>query len=323
MFSLCLIAKEVHSRFKKENILERELEEENQCQKQQIDFVDTEKKKTAGKKKTIAEEVEEKSLDDGSEVKLKAVVNAEIDKPISLKSQKSYTEPETIEEKSLADETDVKVKTVNCEDVEKPVKVKSQKSFTEPDKIEEKTLANESETKVKPVVIEEVDRPVPVKSQKSVSEPEIIEEKSFWDDIQNDGKVKLAEVNEPENIPRKAKKSFSEMQEAENKSIWDENHNERSKQPIVEDVIEEPDKVERGVTKPELVEKKEIEADLVSPKRKSVKKESINEEPLSADTEGIKCALGFNQQTAFRQTHVFIVLHALVFYLTSQVCFVV
>ncbi|XP_061385571.1 obscurin isoform X3 [Danaus plexippus] len=277
--------KEVHSRFKKENILERELEEDNQCQKQQIDFVDTEKKKTAGKKKTIAEEVEEKSLDDGSEVKVKAVVNEEIDKPISLKSQKSYTEPETIEEKSLADETDVKVKTVNCEDVEKPVKVKSQKSFTEPDKIEEKTIANESETKVKPVVIEEVDRPVPVKSQKSVTEPEIIEEKSFWDDIQNDGKVKLAEVNEPENIPRKAKKSFSEMQEAENKSIWDENHNERSKQPIVEDVIEEPDKVERGVTKPELVEKKEIEADLVSPKRKSVKKESINEEPLSADTE--------------------------------------
>lgn len=87
--------------------------------------------------------------------------------------------------------------------------------------------------------------------------------------------------------PSKAKKSFTEPEIVEEKSFWDENHNENNKQPIIEEVNDEPQSAKKGATKPETIEEIPIDEDLKSSKRKSIKKQSLDE-PLSAETEGIK-----------------------------------
>lgn len=124
------------------------------------------------------------------------------------------------------------------------------------------------------------------KAKKGKTEPEQAEEKSFWDDIE-DGDAKKPIVEEfDDQPPLKAKKSLTEPEIVEEKSFWDENHNE-DKQPIIEEVKDEPQTAKKGATKPETIEEIQIDEDLKSPKRKSIKKESLDE-PLSAETEGIK-----------------------------------
>lgn len=125
------------------------------------------------------------------------------------------------------------------------------------------------------------------KAKKGKTEPEQAEERSFWDDVE-DGETKKPIVEEfDDQAPLKAKKSITEPEIAEEKSFWDENHNENTKQPIIEEVNDEPRAAKKGATKPETIEEIPIDEDLKSPKRKSVKKKSLDE-PLSAETEGIK-----------------------------------
>lgn len=125
------------------------------------------------------------------------------------------------------------------------------------------------------------------KATKGKTAPEQAEEKSFWDDIE-DGDAKKPIVEEfDDQTPSKANKSFTEPEIVEEKSFWDENHNENNKQPIIEEVSDEPQTAKKGATKPETIEEIPIDEDIKSPKRKSIKKQALDE-PLSAETEGIK-----------------------------------
>lgn len=150
----------------------------------------------------------------------------------------------------------------------------------------ENELEDESKA-IKQAIVDEVDISTKQKAHKGKTEPEQAEEKSFWDDIE-DGNAKKPIVEEfDDQAPSKAKKSFTEPEIIEEKSFWDENHNENKKQPIIEEVSDEPKSAKKGATKPEIIEEIPIEEDLKSPKRKSIKKQSLDE-PLSAEIEGIK-----------------------------------
>ncbi|XP_026319349.1 obscurin isoform X2 [Hyposmocoma kahamanoa] len=147
----------------------------------------------------------------------------------------------------------------------------------------ENELEDESKA-IKQAIVDEVDVSAKQKAKKGKTEPEKAEEKSFWDDIE-DGDAKKPIVEEfDDQTPSKAKKSFTEPEIIEEKSFWDENHNENNKQPIIEEVSDEPKTAKKGASKPETIEEIPIDEDLKSPKRKSIKKQSLDE-PLSAETE--------------------------------------
>lgn len=166
---------------------------------------------------------------------------------------------------------------------------KAEKGKTQPEEAEEKSFWDDiQEEPVKKTKVEDVEAPPPVKAQKSITEPETIEEKSFWDDVDDDGLVKKAKVDDVDSPKEnKGRKSFSEPEVAEEKSIWDENHNEQNKKPIIEEVDTETQAGEKTRTQAEVIEEVPIDDDIKTPKRKSVKKQSVTEEPLSAETEGI------------------------------------
>ncbi|XP_047520181.1 obscurin isoform X3 [Pieris napi] len=237
---------------------------------------DLEKPAKAKKSFTEPEVAEEKELL-GDSNKSKCTTES-VDEAKPYKAQKSVTEPEIVEEKSFWDDVDNdgKTKTSKVEKVES-VPRKAKKSVTEPEVAEEKELLEDS-NKSK-CTTEIVDESKPYKAQKSVTEPEIVEEKSFWDDVDND-RVTKTKVEEVESVPRKAKKSITEPEVIETGSVIDENQNEVKK--VIEEVGTTVQQAEKTVTKPEIIEEVEIK----SPKRKSIKKQSTAEEPLSADTEG-------------------------------------
>ncbi|CAH2103000.1 unnamed protein product [Euphydryas editha] len=237
--------KEVHSRFKKEILVENEIEEESKAKKQLIDDIeDATAKKTAKKDKTVPELAEEKTLVDEIDAKAKTVLLEEVDQPSPNKPKKSLTEPEVIEEKSFWDDVD-------------------------------------DEGKIKHVKVDDVE----ATPKKSRVEPEVVEEKSFWDDIGDSGKIQSVTVDDNEATPKKARKSITEPETAEAKT-WDENHNEQIKKPIVEEFETETQKGKKETTKPEVIEEVPIDDELKSSKRKSIKKQTFNEEPLSAEIEG-------------------------------------
>ncbi|XP_046962519.1 obscurin isoform X2 [Vanessa cardui] len=235
--------KEVHSRFKKESLVENEIEDESKVKKQQIDDVE-DTKKTAKKEKT---------------------------------------KPETVEEKSLVDEIDATVKTVTFEQVEQSSPDKPEKSLTEPEKIEEKSFWDDENDDEKNKSVKTDD--VKTTPKKAKPQPEEQEEKSFWDDANDDGKSKSVKTDDIETKSKKADKSVTEPETAEAK-VWDENHNEQLKKPVVEEVQAETQKGNKDTTKPEVIEEVIIADDLKSSKRKSIKKQSVSEEPLSAESEG-------------------------------------
>uniref|UniRef100_A0A2A4JMB9 Hemolin n=1 Tax=Heliothis virescens TaxID=7102 RepID=A0A2A4JMB9_HELVI len=278
--------REIHSTLNKEAIVESEVDDESKKAKQPIeDDVDSGKKKSA--KLAKAETVEEKSIwDDEEDGKAKKSTIDEVDKPSPRAAKKSITEPEVAEEKSFWDDADddQKSKKPTIEEVEsKPAKAK--KSITEPEVAEEKSFWDDADDqKTKQPIVEEPDTPLPSKARKSVTEPEVAEEKSFWDDVED--KPSKPTIEEIDSTPTDTgKKSFSEPETAEEKSFWDENHNEQNKKPVAEEVVTKKEAGEKSATKPEVIEEVPIAEDIKSPKRKSVKKQSV-EEPLSAETEG-------------------------------------
>ncbi|XP_069362837.1 obscurin isoform X3 [Maniola hyperantus] len=236
---------------------------------------------------TEPEVVEEKSFwdDKGESEKLKTAKLDDSKRLAPLKSQKSVTEPEKVEEKSFWDDVEESKQpqinnTTDRGALKTPVKEKS-----EPEFVKQKSVVDEIDTKSKSASVKEIDKPAPVKSQKSFTEPENVEQKSFWDDVTEDEKPKSVKIGDVESSPRKARKSVTEPEISETKSIWDDNQNEQSKKPIVEEVNSEKRKSKKGVSEPEVIKEVPIDDSLKSSKRKSVKKQSVSEEPLSADTE--------------------------------------
>ncbi|CAH2049873.1 unnamed protein product, partial [Iphiclides podalirius] len=351
--------KEVHSRFKKETVVENELEEESKSKKQEVkDASHDGVKKRASKIK--AEMAEEKLTEEsGKELQLQ-----ELDDTTPRKAKKSLTEPETIEEKSFWDDIndDNKIQKTKVDDISQ-IPNKSKKSISEPDSYEEKSLCHDNQLEQnKKGQVEEIRnepikgrksisepetaeensiwendnfekaktaqvgdlKPEPEKPRKSFSEPETAENKSFWDEIE-DEQIKKPQVEDVKDVPRKSRKSFSRPDDAEEKSIWDENENERNQKsevnnlkkdamksrksftepdsieektvgddnrdeniqkPILESLDNKQEKGTKGVTEPETITEVKIEEDLKPSKRKSIKKQSLKEEPLSAETEG-------------------------------------
>ncbi|XP_026738493.1 obscurin isoform X2 [Trichoplusia ni] len=275
---------EIHSRLTKEAIVESEVDDEGKKKKQSIeDDVDKGEKKSA--KVAKAEAIEEKSIwDDEDDGKAKKAKVDDNEQPAATAAKQSVTEPEVAEERSVWDDTeeDKKPKTANVEEP-KTKPSKGRKSITESEVIEEKSIWDDvDDGKSKQPIVEEPETPVSRKAKKSVSEPEIAEEKSFWDneDDQKPSKPIIEEIDSPD----AAKKTFSEPESVDEKSFWDENHNEQNQKPIVEERITKKKVGEKGSTKPEIIEEVPIAEDLKSSKRKSVKKQSV-EEPLSAETE--------------------------------------
>lgn len=164
----------------------------------------------------------------------------------------------------------------------------AKKGKTEAETAEEKSIWDDvGDEKNKKADIKDVEQPTPAKSRKSVTEPEVAEEKSFWDDTDDDGKTKKPIVEEVQTPSiKKGRKSITEPENAEEKSFWDENHNESNKKPLIEEIDDEKQAAKKGATPAEVIEEVQIEEEIKSPKRKSVKKQSV-EEPLSAETEGI------------------------------------
>lgn len=198
----------------------------------------------------------------------------------------SFTK-EKLVENEIEDES--KSKKPLEEDVDSGGKKKAEKGKTQPEEAEEKSFWDDvQEEPVKKTKVDDVEAPAPVKAQKSVTEPETAEEKSFWDDVDDDGRAKKATVDDVD-APKQSKgrKSVSEPEVAEEKSIWDENHNEQNKKPKIEEVETETQTGKKTRTQAEVIEEVPIDEDIKTPKRKSVKKQSVTEEPLSAETEGI------------------------------------
>ncbi|CAH0405571.1 unnamed protein product [Chilo suppressalis] len=172
--------REVHSRLKKETLVENELEDESKAIKQAIEEpVDSGEKKKADKGKTQPEEAEEKSFwDDINEDSVKKVTVDDVDTPTPGKANKSVTEPEVAEEKSIWDDVDDdgQPKKLKVDDVDKSTQNKGRKSVTEPEVAEEKSFwdENHNEQNKKPV-IEEISTDKQA-GKKSITEPEIIEE---------------------------------------------------------------------------------------------------------------------------------------------------
>ncbi|XP_038208121.1 obscurin isoform X4 [Zerene cesonia] len=277
--------REVHSRFIKETIQENELDDESKQSKMvKEEEIEDGGKKKAKKEKTEPETAEEKSILDDS-AKTKSVSFEEVDQPISNKARKSVTEPEIAEEKTvLENENNQAKKVVN--DLDQPKLNKARKSLTEPEVAEEKSLLDDADMKEKKESkIEEVDQPSQHRGRKSITEPEVVEEKSFWDDVDDDGKAKAQKVDDITATPQKPKKTITKPEEADTGSFWDENHNEQNKKPVIEEMDTEPQQGQKDVTKPEIIEEVPIDVEIKSPKRKSIKKQSIAEEPLSAESE--------------------------------------
>ncbi|XP_045774450.1 obscurin isoform X4 [Maniola jurtina] len=237
---------------------------------------------------TEPEVVVEKSFwdDKGENEKPKTIKVDDSNKSVLLESQKSVTEPEKVEEKSYWDDKEEsKQPQINNTTSRGALKTPT-KEKTEPEFVKQKSVMDEIDTKTKLVSVEEIDKPARVKSQKSFTEPENVEQKSFWDDVGEDEKPKSAKIGDIESSVRKARKSVTEPEISETKSIWDDNQNEQSKKSIVEEVKSEKQKSKKGVSEPEVIKDVPIDDSLKSPKRKSVKKQSVSEEPLSAETEG-------------------------------------
>ncbi|XP_023945004.2 obscurin isoform X3 [Bicyclus anynana] len=301
-----------------------DLGEDKQPMSPKVDEVDKPTKLKSQKSVTEPESVEEKSVWDdlGKDKKPTSLKVDEVDKPSKLKSQKSVTEPETVEEKSFWDDINEseKPKSTHVNKIDKPEQLKSQQSITAPEVIKEKEKEAPKQPQINDVTdsaakrtpikekaqpefvkqnsvidemgskskmsFEEKDEPVSFKAQKSFTETEDIEQKSFWDDIAEDEMPKLVKTDKVETpSPGKAKKSNTEPEVSENKSICDENHNEQSKKPLIEETAKKQ-KGTKEVSEPEAVKAVEIDESLKSPKRKSVKKQSISDEPLSAESEG-------------------------------------
>lgn len=247
---MCSIAREVHSRFTKEDVVENEI--------------------------------------DGDSTQAKKLLEDDLSKVDKQKAKKDKTQAEITEEKSIWDgEDDEKVKKMTVNEVDKSSKRTAKKSFTEPEAVEEKSFWDDvDDSQSKQPIIDEPDTPIPNKAKKSATPAEVAEEKSFWDDVDDDKPSKPV-IDEIESNPNEAgKKSFSEPEKVEEKSFWDENHNEQNKKPLVEEVFTKKEVGERGATKPDIIEEVPIPEELKSPKRKTVKKQAI-EEPLSAESEGI------------------------------------
>ncbi|CAG4950620.1 unnamed protein product [Parnassius apollo] len=312
--------KEVHSRFKKETVIENELEGELKEQ-HVVNVVDEKDKKSATKHNTEPETVEEKPVDDTLkqiEVKEIDLPNAEcgkksltepqeieeksfwddvddgfeIKKPkvdynetISSKSRKSFSEPEIAEEKSLWDDNRKEQNQNAIVDEINEVPQKGRKSFSEPENSQEESMGDNDKEKVKRVRVEDINRE-PERSEKSFSQPEALEEKNLWDEINENERIKKVEVNDSTEMPVKPRKSFSEPDSMEEKSIWDDKQGEQIQTPIFKDVETKMDQGKRAVTEPEVIKEIKIDDDLKTSKRKSVKRQSLKEEPLSAETEG-------------------------------------
>ncbi|XP_059058380.1 obscurin, partial [Achroia grisella] len=194
---------------------------------------------------------------------------------------------EAIVENEIEDESKSKQRLIE-EEVDTGGKHTAKKGKTKPDEAVEKSIWDDDDEGVaKKANIEDVDTPKATKARKSITEPITAEEKSIWDDLDDDGRQKKPVVEEIDTpASSKGKKSVTQPDVAEEKSIWDENHNEQNKKILIEEVDGEIQTGEKGITKPEIIEEVSIEEDLKSPKRKSVKKHSVQEEPLSAETEG-------------------------------------
>ncbi|XP_028176186.1 obscurin [Ostrinia furnacalis] len=229
--------------------------------------------------------------EDGGEYEVRAEnemgsVSSKSTVTIHTREVHSFTK-ENIVENEIEEDSKSSKKLVE-EKVDTGEKKKAEKGKTKPEEAEEKSFWDDvEEDAVKKTKVEDVKTPAPIKAQKSVTEPETIEEKSIWDDVDDDGlakKPKVEEVDAPKG--NQARKSVSEPEVAEEKSIWDENHNEQNKQPIIEEVDTEPQAGKKTRTQAEVIEEVPIDEDIKTPKRKSVKKQSVTEEPLSAETEG-------------------------------------
>ncbi|XP_037298736.1 obscurin isoform X2 [Manduca sexta] len=267
-------------------------DEEAASKKKVVDEVDKPNSYKAQKSVTEPEEAEEKSFWDDvqDDEKARKPKIEEVEKPENKKARKSISEPEVIEEKSLWDDDnkDEKSKKPIIEEVEPKETTKAKKSATKPEMAEEKSFWDDADDdiKVKKHEVEDVEGPKSDKGKKSATQLEKAEEKSFWDDADDDAKVKKHKVEDIEGPKSdKGKKSVTKPEEAEEKSFWDENHNEKDKKPVIEEIVTEKKVADKGVTKPETIEEVPIDEELKSSKRKSIKKDSVTEGPLSADIE--------------------------------------
>ncbi|KAI5632857.1 immunoglobulin i-set domain-containing protein [Phthorimaea operculella] len=149
----------------------------------------------------------------------------------------------------------------------------------------EKELDEESKS-AKKLLEEELDSGKKQQAKKGKTDAETAEEKSIWDDVDEDGKIKKPTVEEVDTpAAGKGKKSVTEPEIAEEKNFWDDDESEVNKKPIIEEIEDEKQSGVKSATKPESIDEVTIDEDIKSPKRKSVKKQSL-EEPLSAETEG-------------------------------------
>ncbi|CAK1544365.1 unnamed protein product [Leptosia nina] len=304
--------KEIHSRFKKASITENILNEESEKQ----EIADCKKVENVTRGKTEPEIAEEKCLlDDSANARPKAVSFEEYEHPVANKGKKSITEPENVKEHFISDDKGKKCKKTVVEEINKPsllqgkilhseseiseelsteknacstVKISDAKEPAIATTIATVEIAEEKclieERNLKTVSVESNDHGIPYKAQRSVTEPEVAEEKSFWDDINDDEKIKQSKALKSDTLSQRAEKSITEPEE-QTVSFWDENHNE-SKPLSVTHIEKEPQQSEKIYIKPEMQENVQVEEEIISPKPKSVKKTYTPEEPLSAETEG-------------------------------------
>lgn len=206
---MCLIAKEVHSRFTKENLVENDINEDAKAKQQLVDDVeDLKVKQTAKKDKTKPEIVEEKSVVNEIDVKPKSVSFEEAEKKGPSEPIKSVTEPEVIEEKSFWDDVDDDglAKPVKMEKIDAAPK-KARKSITEPEEIESKTWDENHNEKPKKPVVEEVHTET-LKGEKEITKPEEIEEAFIDESIKSPKRksIKKQSMEEPLSAESEGKK---------------------------------------------------------------------------------------------------------------------
>ncbi|XP_050680436.1 obscurin isoform X3 [Leptidea sinapis] len=349
--------KEVHSRFQKENIVEKELEDSKQQNFVAEDDLDIGKKKIASKSKSEAQSVEEKFwFEDDDSAKPKSVTFEEITEPVENTGRKSLTEPNVIEERNFDDDYNgAKSKSVIVDEVEEPITRQSKNLYTDVEILEEKSLLDEDScAKPKQQCFDESEQPINQKAKRSVTEPELADftqnkeketsqhtiideveepitrkpsldieiseerlndsdevqpqkplsnevnqsfvgqaksarieeadEKSFWDDLGEEDEIKTTKI-EMKNSPLLAQKSVTEPEKIDSGSFWDDNPDETKKRVNIEEIKTESQKGEKSLTKPEIADEVPITESSFT-KRKSIKKQTLVEEPLCAESEG-------------------------------------
>ncbi|XP_013175915.1 PREDICTED: muscle M-line assembly protein unc-89-like isoform X2 [Papilio xuthus] len=257
--------KEVHSRFKKETMLEKEVDEDRKPKKQETKELIEDDKDTATVKKTKTEKIEEKLVDDTE----KNVRFENTEEQTADKAKKSHSEPEIAEEKSFWDEIDDGVKaketTVNDSDIQ-PEQAKH--TFSEPEVEEEKSFWDDVEDDIKPR-----------KTKQPFSEAEPIEQKSIWDENVDENAKKVL-VNEVTNEAQKVKRSFSKPEVAKERSSGNDDIEDQAKIPHVEEIQNKPQKSRKSFSKPDTVEEKSFwDDDTENKETKSVKEQEVIDKP--------------------------------------------